>query len=94
MFTILYGFVGIPIAGLFLAYASDHFSNSLLRLYERQSKLHNDKHIGIAIAAVIYLLPGLALFLFIPAAIFTVIEVPLVALNDCTTSHNSSNGVA
>ena len=76
VFCIFYGLIGIPICGVFLATTSDYFSNSFLHLYERRRhKLQKDKWHDIFIAAVIFLLPGLAVFLFIPAAIFTYLEV-------------------
>ncbi len=75
IFCIIYGLVGIPICGIFLATTTDYFSNKCLRLFERQKKRKHDKWHSILIAAFFFLLPGLAVFLFVPAAIFTVLEV-------------------
>ncbi|KAI9564914.1 hypothetical protein GHT06_008655 [Daphnia sinensis] len=75
IFCMFYGLIGIPICGVFLTSTSDYFSNSFLHLYERQQqKFQKDKRFGIFIAAILFFLPGLALFLFIPAAIFVFIE--------------------
>ncbi|XP_046449382.1 open rectifier potassium channel protein 1-like [Daphnia pulex] len=76
VFCIFYGFVGIPICGVVLASTSDYFSNIFLYLYERrQKKQKNDnKQRSIFIAAIIFLIPGLAVFIFFPAALFVVIE--------------------
>ena len=78
IFCIFYGFIGIPICGVFIASTSDYFSNMFLYLYERRKKKEeNDKRRSIFIAAILFLIPGLAVFFFIPAAIFSVIEVLL-----------------
>nr|CAH0110307.1 unnamed protein product [Daphnia galeata] len=75
VFCIFYGLIGIPICGILLANTSDYFSNGFLRLYkQRQSKQQRDKWHGIFIAAIIFLLPGLVVFFFIPAATFTYLE--------------------
>ena len=75
----MYGFIGIPICGLFLASTTNYFSNIFLNLYEKQKKKHKDKRHSIVIAAFVFLLPGLTFFYFIPSAIFMVLEVSLVA---------------
>lgn len=76
IFCIFYGLIGIPICAIFLASTSDHFSNSFLHLYERQQrKFQKDKRLGIFFAAILFFIPGLAVFLFIPAAISVVIVV-------------------
>ncbi|EFX88167.1 hypothetical protein DAPPUDRAFT_311768 [Daphnia pulex] len=77
VFCIFYGFVGIPICGVFLASTSDYFSNIFLYLYEhRQKKMKNDcdKRRSIFAAAIFFLIPGFAVFIFFPAALFVVIE--------------------
>jgi Ion channel len=61
------------LGGILLASTSDYFSNYLLTLYNKQRKEHNEK-IAITVASAVFLIPGLLLFIFIPAAIFTVIE--------------------
>ncbi|XP_057369888.1 potassium channel subfamily K member 2-like [Daphnia carinata] len=75
IFCMFYGLIGIPICGVFLTSTSDYFSNGFLHLYERQQeKFKKDKQLSIFIAAILFFLPGLAIFLFIPAAIFVFIE--------------------
>ncbi|XP_046636397.1 potassium channel subfamily K member 2-like [Daphnia pulicaria] len=76
IFCIFYGFVGIPICVVFLASTSDYFSNMFLYLYERRQnkKKNDDKRQSIFIAAIFFLIPGLAVFIFFPSAIFVFIE--------------------
>nr|CAH0110147.1 unnamed protein product [Daphnia galeata] len=75
IFCIFYGFTGIPICGVLLASTSDYFSNMFLYLYEqRRKKEQQDQRRSIFIAAVIFLIPGLAVFFFFPSAIFAYIE--------------------
>lgn len=74
IFFILYGFFGIPLTGLLLASISDYFSNGLILIYEKHRRKMDEKR-GIFIAALAFLLPGLAAFLFVPAGLFIVIEV-------------------
>ncbi|EFX74420.1 hypothetical protein DAPPUDRAFT_324399 [Daphnia pulex] len=74
-FCILYGFIGIPIFGIVLTSTSNYFSAGFLHLYERRRpKQQKDKWHNILIAATVFLIPGLAVFLFIPAAIFVYLE--------------------
>jgi len=51
-----------------------------LRIYERQRKKRkaDEKKRNIFLASVIFLIPGLAMFLFIPAGIFVALEVAVV----------------
>ena len=78
IFCILYGLVGIPICGIFLAFNTNYFSNIFLHLYEKQKARRKDKQSSIIVAAFVFLLPGLAAFLFVPSAIFMVLEVWLL----------------
>ena len=73
IFTIAYALIGIALAGIVLTSTSGHLSSRLLRLYKRQLKEHNEKF-AIFIAALAFLVPGLLLFVFIPAKIFSYIE--------------------
>lgn len=78
-FCIFFGFFGIPFCGLLLAKTGGYFSSILLSLYEKRRKKDENCH-GILTAAAVFLLPGLALFLFVPAVIFSYIEVIVSAL--------------
>ena len=51
-----------------------------MRVYERQRKKRDgdEKKRNIFLASVIFLIPGLAMFLFIPAGIFVALEVAIV----------------
>ena len=73
VFAVIYGFFGIPLGGILLASTSDYLGNYLLTVYNNQRKEHNEK-IAITVASAVFLIPGLLLFIFIPAAIFAVIE--------------------
>jgi potassium channel subfamily K member 5 len=73
IFTIAYALIGIALAGIVLTATSGYLSGRLLRLYKRQLKERNEK-MAIVVAALAFLVPGLLLFVFIPAFIFCSIE--------------------
>lgn len=76
LFMIGYALLGIPLAGLTLASTSDYLSSHLLTLYRRQrrSRGGDAPAAAVAVAAAAFLVPGLALLLFAPAAVFAAVE--------------------
>lgn len=81
MIMIMYALVGIPINGFLFAYLGDFFGKVFISAYERykQYKMSTNKQympnqLGLIAQIVLYLVPGIVIFLFLPSLIFSYFE--------------------
>ncbi|KAF2905667.1 hypothetical protein ILUMI_00506 [Ignelater luminosus] len=76
-FMILYGLIGIPINGMVVITLGDFFGKSFLKLYRRwknTSVQHTLATFGLIGQIFLYLLPGMAFFIFIPSLVIVLYE--------------------
>ncbi|XP_055295256.1 open rectifier potassium channel protein 1 isoform X2 [Sitodiplosis mosellana] len=81
MFMIFYALIGIPMNGFLFAYLGDFFGKVFVTAYERYKsyKMATNKNymphqLGLIAQIVLYLIPGMVIFLFLPALIFRYFE--------------------
>ncbi|XP_031638727.1 open rectifier potassium channel protein 1 [Contarinia nasturtii] len=81
MFMILYGLIGIPMNGFLFAYLGDFFGKVFVTAYERYKtyKMATNKNyipnqLGLIAQILLYLIPGIVIFLFLPSLIFRYFE--------------------
>ncbi|XP_065088633.1 open rectifier potassium channel protein 1 [Ochlerotatus camptorhynchus] len=81
IFMIFYALIGLPVNGFFFAYLGDLYSKTYIRLYRRykQFKLSsNTQYVPHKVSfigqIILYLIPGIVIFIFVPAVIFCYFE--------------------
>uniref|UniRef100_A0A336MPH0 CSON014885 protein n=2 Tax=Culicoides sonorensis TaxID=179676 RepID=A0A336MPH0_CULSO len=81
MFMILYALVGIPVNGILFAYLGEFFGSMftglyrLYHLYQKNLNKHYKPHqFGFLAQILLYFCPGIVLFIFIPACLFSYFE--------------------
>ncbi|XP_037032476.1 open rectifier potassium channel protein 1-like isoform X4 [Bradysia coprophila] len=81
-FCILFAIIGLPLNGFVLAYLGQYFSKTVTRIYnwyKGHANSHNHQHdaikkFGLIGTLAMYLVPGIAFFIFLPACLFTYFE--------------------
>lgn len=74
VFCILYALVGVPLNGILVAVLADIFSSKVVNSHVRARAKRYESRLGVATDAVLYLVPGFIVFLFVPAAVLLVVE--------------------
>ncbi|XP_052868546.1 open rectifier potassium channel protein 1 [Anopheles cruzii] len=81
IFLIFYALIGLPVNGFFFAYVGEFFSRGFVRLYERYKayKLSANagyvpRRINLIGQIILYLIPGVIIFIFAPACVFSYFE--------------------
>uniref|UniRef100_A0A182SFG0 Potassium channel domain-containing protein n=1 Tax=Anopheles maculatus TaxID=74869 RepID=A0A182SFG0_9DIPT len=81
IFLIFYALIGLPVNGFFFAYVGEFWARGFVRLYRRYKayKLsanarYAPRRISLIGQIVLYLIPGVIVFIFLPACIFTYFE--------------------
>ncbi|XP_062140433.1 LOW QUALITY PROTEIN: open rectifier potassium channel protein 1 [Drosophila sulfurigaster albostrigata] len=81
MVMIVYSVIGIPVNGILFAGLGEYFGRTFEAIYRRYKKykMSSDDHyvppqLGLITTVVIALIPGIALFLLLPAWVFTYFE--------------------
>ncbi|CAG9857311.1 unnamed protein product [Phyllotreta striolata] len=77
IFMIFYGLIGIPMNGIVMVTLGDYFGKSFTKLYERWKTLRLEKHsakLGLIGQIILYAVPGLTFFIFLPATIISFFE--------------------
>lgn len=81
IFMIFYALIGLPMNGFFFAYLGDLYGKTFIRLYRRykQYKLSTNTQyvphkVSLIGQIILYLIPGIVIFIFVPAAIFSYFE--------------------
>lgn len=73
-FCVMYGFIGIPLAGILFAAIGDFFSTKLLKAHERTKSRSSSPRRALIISTIMYLIPGFLMFLILPAGVFMILE--------------------
>ncbi|TRY67051.1 hypothetical protein TCAL_07815 [Tigriopus californicus] len=78
---ILYSLLGIPINGVLIGSLATFFGNRINKLKKRTSKktqkasgFKGKRYLRVFLEIIFYLIPGLGIFVFIPAGVFCLIE--------------------
>uniref|UniRef100_A0A0A1WTQ0 Open rectifier potassium channel protein 1 n=3 Tax=Zeugodacus cucurbitae TaxID=28588 RepID=A0A0A1WTQ0_ZEUCU len=81
LIMIFYSIIGIPVNGILFAGLGDYFGKTFELIYRRYKKfkLTRDKHyvppqLGLLTAILIALIPGIGIFILLPALVFTYFE--------------------
>lgn len=81
IFVIFYALVGIPLNGFLFAYLGDFFGKVFITAYKRYKtyKIATNKNymphqLGLIAQIILYLIPGMVIFLFLPSLIFSYFE--------------------
>ncbi|XP_018797056.1 PREDICTED: open rectifier potassium channel protein 1 isoform X2 [Bactrocera latifrons] len=81
LIMIFYSIIGIPVNGILFAGLGDYFGKTFELIYRRYKKfkLSRDKHyvppqLGLLTAILIALIPGIGIFILLPALVFTYFE--------------------
>ncbi|XP_055610133.1 open rectifier potassium channel protein 1 isoform X2 [Uranotaenia lowii] len=81
IFMIFYALIGLPVNGFFFAYLGDLYSKTYIRLYRKYKtyKLSANSHyvprkVSFIGQIVLYLIPGIVIFIFVPGVIFSYFE--------------------
>uniref|UniRef100_A0A182MQX1 Potassium channel domain-containing protein n=1 Tax=Anopheles culicifacies TaxID=139723 RepID=A0A182MQX1_9DIPT len=81
IFLIFYALIGLPVNGFFFAYVGEFWARGFVRLYRRYKayKLsanarYAPRRISFIGQIVLYLIPGVFVFIFAPACVFTYFE--------------------
>ncbi|XP_056648839.1 open rectifier potassium channel protein 1 isoform X1 [Diorhabda sublineata] len=77
IFIIFYGLIGIPMNGIVMVTLGDFFGKSFTKLYERWKKLRLEKNtakLGLIGQIILYAVPGLTFFIFLPSTIISFFE--------------------
>uniref|UniRef100_A0A182IWY4 Potassium channel domain-containing protein n=1 Tax=Anopheles atroparvus TaxID=41427 RepID=A0A182IWY4_ANOAO len=81
IFMIFYALIGLPVNGFFFAYVGEFWARGFVRLYRRYKayKLsanarYAPRRISFIGQIILYLIPGVILFIFAPACVFTYFE--------------------
>uniref|UniRef100_A0A182RH20 Potassium channel domain-containing protein n=1 Tax=Anopheles funestus TaxID=62324 RepID=A0A182RH20_ANOFN len=81
IFLIFYALIGLPVNGFFFAYVGEFWARGFVRLYRRYKayKLsanarYAPRRISFIGQIVLYLIPGVIVFIFAPACVFTYFE--------------------
>uniref|UniRef100_A0A182K6H6 Potassium channel domain-containing protein n=1 Tax=Anopheles christyi TaxID=43041 RepID=A0A182K6H6_9DIPT len=81
IFLIFYALIGLPVNGFFFAYVGEFWARGFVRLYRRYKayKLSANagyvpRRISFIGQIVLYLIPGVIVFIFAPACVFTYFE--------------------
>ncbi|XP_041764072.1 open rectifier potassium channel protein 1 [Anopheles merus] len=81
IFLIFYALIGLPVNGFFFAYVGEFWARGFVRLYRRYKAYKLSANAGYAPRRisfigqiVLYLIPGVIVFIFAPACVFTYFE--------------------
>ncbi|CAH1281167.1 unnamed protein product [Diabrotica balteata] len=77
IFMIIYGLIGIPMNGIVMVTLGDFFGKSFTKLYDRWKKVRLEKNtakLGLIGQIILYAVPGLTFFIFLPATIMSFFE--------------------
>uniref|UniRef100_T1JCQ6 Potassium channel domain-containing protein n=1 Tax=Strigamia maritima TaxID=126957 RepID=T1JCQ6_STRMM len=74
IFCIFYALFGVPMTGILIANFGNFFSVPLLRVHERSKRKHFSATQALIFNTFLYLVPGMVIFLFLPAVAFTFLE--------------------
>ncbi|KAG7169068.1 Open rectifier potassium channel protein 1-like 3 [Homarus americanus] len=74
VFCITYAFIGVPLNGIVFASLADLFSSKVVNSQVRKRAERYTSWVGVAVDALLYLVPGMVIFLVLPAAVFTLVE--------------------
>ncbi|XP_037038523.1 open rectifier potassium channel protein 1-like [Bradysia coprophila] len=79
--VIFYALVGLPVNGFLLAYLGDLFGKTFIGIYNRYkdykyatTKNYVPRQFGMIGRIMLFLVPGIAFFIFLPACLFTYFE--------------------
>lgn len=80
-FMILYALIGIPVNGFLFAFLGDFFGKVFLTAYDRYkdykmatTKNYVPNQLGLIAQIILYLIPGIVIFIFLPSLIFSYFE--------------------
>ncbi|KAJ6645513.1 Open rectifier potassium channel protein 1 [Pseudolycoriella hygida] len=81
-FLIFYGLIGLPLNGFVLAYLGEYFSKTFIGIYNKYKGYEYDptqhhaaiRKVGMISRILMFLLPGIAFFIFLPAFLFSYFE--------------------
>lgn len=78
---IFYALIGIPVNGFLFAYLGDFFGKVFLTAYDRYkeyrlatTKNYVPHQLGLIAQIILYLIPGIVIFIFLPSLIFSYFE--------------------
>lgn len=81
IFMIFYALIGIPVNGFLFAYLGDFFGKVFLTAYDRYkeyrlatTKNYVPHQLGLIAQIILYLIPGIVIFIFLPSLIFSYFE--------------------
>lgn len=81
IFMIFYALIGIPVNGFLFAYLGDFFGKVFLSAYDRYkeyrlatTKNYAPQKLGLIAQIILYLIPGIVIFIFLPSLIFSYFE--------------------
>ncbi|XP_053679635.1 open rectifier potassium channel protein 1 [Anopheles nili] len=81
IFMIFYALIGLPVNGFFFAYVGEFWARGFVRLYRRYKAYKLSANAGYAPRRIsfigqiiLYLIPGVIVFIFAPACVFTYFE--------------------
>lgn len=75
IFCIIYAFFGVPLNGILVASLADLLSCKIINSQVRRRAKRYESRVGVALDAVLYLVPGLIIFLLLPATVLMAVEV-------------------
>lgn len=74
IWVIIYSLIGIPFNGIVLTHLGDFFGSKFLRAHHRYKNHTYESRITLIIDILIYLIPGMAVFILAPSVIFIYYE--------------------
>ncbi|XP_045592895.2 potassium channel subfamily K member 2 isoform X1 [Procambarus clarkii] len=74
IFCIVYAFVGVPFNGILVASLADLFSSKVVNLQVRKYAKRYQSWVKVAADTLLYMVPGMVVFLIVPAAVLTQVE--------------------
>lgn len=81
IFMIFYALIGIPVSGILFSYLGDIFSKTYIKMHQRYKEYklstnadYRPKQFGFIAQIAFYLAPGIIIFIFLPAVLFSIFE--------------------
>ncbi|XP_076063209.1 uncharacterized protein LOC143038106 isoform X3 [Oratosquilla oratoria] len=74
IFCVLYALVGVPLNGILFTNLGEFFSTKIIRAHHKFKEIHYESKVNVFVDTVFYLVPGIMVFIFLPAGVFVAIE--------------------